>query len=198
MTNFLKSFHEDTCTLSGTKYLTANLYFKGVFKIHSQLLQVAKEPQNFMSPMVKEMKIKFDKFWSDYSLILLCAAVLDPRYKLNLLRYCYKKIHVDEFAAEEQVNKVVTKLYELFDEYKVLNPSPSITNPKPTKDPKIDLDILEFWKASSMSYPELASMARDLLNIPFSSVASESAFSIGKKATEATELDDTDEVMAVD
>ena len=94
MTNFLKSFHEDACTLSGTKYPNANLYFKGVFKIHSQLLQVAKEPQNFMSPMVKEMKIKFDKYWSDYSLILLCAAVLDPRYKLNLLRYCYKKIHV--------------------------------------------------------------------------------------------------------
>jgi len=52
---------------------------------------------------------------------------------------------------------------------------------EPTKDPKIDLDILEFWKASSMSYPELASMARDLLIIPVSSVASESAFSIGKK-----------------
>ena len=142
-------------------------------------------------------------------MILLCAAVLDPRYKLNLLRYCYKKIHVDEFAAEEQVNKVVTKLYELFDEYKVLNPSPSITNPsnnveqnrqddlfddyadylttvapqsqkssldlyleEPTKDPKVDLDILEFWKASSVSYrPELASMARDLLTIPVSSVA---------------------------
>ena len=38
-------------------------------------------------------------------------------------------VRVDESAAEEQVNKVVTNLYELFDEYKVLNPSPSITNP---------------------------------------------------------------------
>jgi len=56
MTNFLKSFQEVPCTLSATKYPNANLYFKGVFKIHSQLLQVAKEPQNFMSPMVKEMK----------------------------------------------------------------------------------------------------------------------------------------------
>jgi hypothetical protein len=62
MTNFLKSFHEVTCTFSGTKYPTANLYFKGVFKIHSQLLQAAKEPHNFMSPMVTEMKIKFDKY----------------------------------------------------------------------------------------------------------------------------------------
>jgi hypothetical protein len=38
-------------------------------------------------------------------------------------------IHVDESAAEEQVNKVVTKLYESFDEYKILNSGPSITNP---------------------------------------------------------------------
>jgi hypothetical protein len=129
MTNFLKSLNEVTCTFSSTKYPTANLYFKGAFKIHSQILQATKEPQNFMSPMVTEMKIKFDKYWSDYSLILSCAAVLDPRYKLNLIKYCYKKIHVDESTAEEQVNKVVAKLYELFDEYKVLNPTASNTNP---------------------------------------------------------------------
>ena len=38
-------------------------------------------------------------------------------------------IRVDESAAEEQVNKVVTNLYELFDEYNVLNSGPSTTNP---------------------------------------------------------------------
>nr|CAB3467380.1 unnamed protein product [Digitaria exilis]CAB3469898.1 unnamed protein product [Digitaria exilis] len=36
-------------------------------------------------------------------------SILDPRYKLNLLRYCYKKIHDDESVAEEQVNKAVTR-----------------------------------------------------------------------------------------
>ena len=128
-------------------------------------------------------------------------------------------IHVDESAAEEQVNKVVTKLYELFDLMTTRHEFwQSITNPssnveynrqddlfddyadystivapqsqksqldlyleEPTKDPKVDLDILEFWKASSVSYPELASMARDLLTIHVSSVASKSALSTGKK-----------------
>jgi hypothetical protein len=28
-----------------------------------------------------------------------------------------------------------------------------------TKDPKVDLDVLEFWKASSVSYPDLTNMA---------------------------------------
>ncbi|KAL2934091.1 putative AC transposase [Bienertia sinuspersici] len=40
-------------------------------------------------------------------------------------------------------------------------------------------NILEYWKAQSMSYPTLALMARDILAIPITSVASESAFSAG-------------------
>ncbi|KAL2901420.1 LINE-1 reverse transcriptase-like protein [Bienertia sinuspersici] len=40
-------------------------------------------------------------------------------------------------------------------------------------------DILEYWKAQSVSYPTLALMARDILAIPITFVASESAFSAG-------------------
>lgn len=46
-------------------------------------------------------------------------------------------------------------------------------------DRNVDLDILAYWKAHQFRYPELASMARDILSIPVSTVASESAFSIG-------------------
>jgi hypothetical protein len=40
-----------------------------------------------------------------------------------------------------------------------------------------DFDILKWWKTKSDQYPVLASMARDFLAIPLSSVASESTFS---------------------
>ncbi|XP_065876156.1 uncharacterized protein [Euphorbia lathyris] len=43
-----------------------------------------------------------------------------------------------------------------------------------------------FWNKSSMRYPELAKMACDLLSIPVSMVASESAFSIGGKTITST------------
>ncbi|KAK3146444.1 hypothetical protein QOZ80_3BG0266230 [Eleusine coracana subsp. coracana] len=43
------------------------------------------------------------------------------------------------------------------------------------------LNILEHWKVHSTKYPILARMARDILAIPASTVASESAFSTGER-----------------
>jgi len=49
-----------------------------------------------------------------------------------------------------------------------------------------DLDILDYWFKTLARYPTLALMARDLLTIPVSAVASESAFSIGGKTITTT------------
>jgi hypothetical protein len=42
-----------------------------------------------------------------------------------------------------------------------------------------EFDILKWWKANSTRFPILSYLARDLLAIPITSVASESAFSAG-------------------
>ncbi|KAF7124630.1 hypothetical protein RHSIM_Rhsim12G0104300 [Rhododendron simsii] len=46
---------------------------------------------------------------------------------------------------------------------------------------RINFDILAWWKKNEEKYPVLSIMARDLLTPPVSSVASESAFSAGKR-----------------
>jgi len=52
----------------------------------------------------------------------------------------------------------------------------------PTNAP---FDILQYWKTSCTTYPILARMARDMLAVPASTVASESAFSSGEKVISA-------------
>ena len=51
----------------------------------------------------------------------------------------------------------------------------------PLLDRKQDLDILNWWKSVENEYcfPCLGKLARDVLSIPMTSVASKSAFSVG-------------------
>jgi len=46
-------------------------------------------------------------------------------------------------------------------------------------DHTIDLDILSGWKINKNWFPSLSNMARDILSIPITTVASESCFSMG-------------------
>jgi hypothetical protein len=161
-----------------------------------------------MAAMVKDMKAKFDKYWSEYVLVLACAAVLDPRYKLNLVSYCFKKIHGD-VGASQYTDRVVALLHRLFTEYENLSCSAAVgsgvigyhakddlfdnyTLPEqkgeldwylesPAMHLNVDLDILEFWSGMSKCYPNLANLARDILAIPISTVPSKSVFTMGEK-----------------
>ena len=51
-----------------------------------------------------------------------------------------------------------------------------IDEPRVKREEKID--VLAYWRAHQFQHPELSQMTRDILSIPVSTVASESAFSI--------------------
>lgn len=112
---FLKVFFEVTRILSASRYPTSNLYFKWVWRVYSRVLDMVRGPENILTGMVKEMQSKFSRYWSDYSLILSCAAILDPRYKVKFVEYCYTKLHGND--AQQYVSNVINNLYCLFDEY---------------------------------------------------------------------------------
>ncbi|KAL6540733.1 hypothetical protein OROMI_024616 [Orobanche minor] len=57
------------------------------------------------------------------------------------------------------------------------------------EEPKLprmgDLNVLEYWKGHQGRFPIVSQMARDILAIPISTVASESVFSVGGRVLDA-------------
>ena len=51
----------------------------------------------------------------------------------------------------------------------------------PEEKDGMTFDVLHWWMASGVKYPILSIMAKDILSIPVTTVASESTFSAGKR-----------------
>ncbi|XP_012858997.1 PREDICTED: zinc finger BED domain-containing protein RICESLEEPER 2-like [Erythranthe guttata] len=224
---FLETFNIVTKIFSGSEYCTANVFFREVYRILILLRETSNDLSTLLGKMAFNMLLKFEKYWLDKepNLLLSVALVLDPRYKLKYLEFCYMKIY-DNTLATKFTNRVKCELKNLFDEYSI---TCQVSNPlegtsKILKEivpgdnsSKIDMmaefykfaeqedainktelelyleeklhpgqivqednfNILDWWKLYAAKYPIMARMARDILAIPVSSVASESAFSTG-------------------
>ena len=118
----MKPFNEITTLFSRTNYPIANLYFQGVSQIELLLLEKMESQDWFISNMAEQMKGKSDKYWDCYSVVLACAIVLDPRYKLDYVDFTFKKIEPIEQIAEMKVESVQTTSYKLFSEYEWTKP----------------------------------------------------------------------------
>uniref|UniRef100_A0A803MPJ3 hAT-like transposase RNase-H fold domain-containing protein n=1 Tax=Chenopodium quinoa TaxID=63459 RepID=A0A803MPJ3_CHEQI len=170
---FSKLFYDVTCMFSANKSSTSNMYFKKACMVHRRLLETSKDPHEFLAQMVLPMLEKFDKYWSEYNIYLACAAILDPRFKLKFVEYCFDKIYgLDE--AMYKVEKVLNTLRSLYNEYKLTFSTSPIVAPSTTSsriedenffDDYQSYNILEYWQQNVVRFPELAILTRDLLTI---------------------------------
>ena len=91
-------------------------------QIELLLLEEMESQDSFISNMAELMKGKFDKYWDCYSVVLACAIVLDPSYKLDYVDSIFKKIEPIEHIAVIKVESIETTLYKLFSEYECPKP----------------------------------------------------------------------------
>ncbi|KAK9070708.1 hypothetical protein SSX86_011110 [Deinandra increscens subsp. villosa] len=189
-----------------------------------------------MKSMVDEMKKKFDKYWGSCNLLITIASILDPRYKLELMDFAFKRIYTEAQKVVETA-EVMFHLEELFKEYVEAYKEPIVSSSGSgdidhglsgsrsasssiasrfgkslkTGTAKFDqhirsigcvesvkselaiyldegvcipkkgefFDALGWWKNNKLKYRILSKMAADILAIPITTVASESAFSAG-------------------
>lgn len=154
------------------------------------------------------MRGKFKDYWDNYSMILSFAAILDSRYKFQFIMYYFQTLDpetselkskivkdqlcklFDEYVKEkpqanvsgarrgkddlvgfanfDDVEVSMCRTLELdkdLDEYRL--------------DHTINLYVLSWWKMNKNQCSSLSNMARDILSIPITTVASESCFSMG-------------------
>jgi hypothetical protein len=90
---FLAPFYHATCEFFGTKYPIANLYFLMIFDIYVTLKEEVEIEDEYKRLMATQMLYNFEKYWSEFSAVLALAAVLDPRYKLQLVNFCYSRLY---------------------------------------------------------------------------------------------------------
>ncbi|KAA8531452.1 hypothetical protein F0562_006195 [Nyssa sinensis] len=196
------------------------------------------DDNEFIRAMALMMKAKFDKYWSECNLLMAIAGILDPRYKMIIVNYCFPNIY-PEAEANKNIVTVKQALYEIYNEYVVTHVathiaqgeggqgttreigsssasggdhdigkkivtgsslilghvSRTVDTIQPSKsdlDIYLDesaficsegsankFDIMGWWKANTLKFRILSKMARDILSIPITSVASESTFSAG-------------------
>ena len=119
-------FYDATLVFSSTKYPTANLYFPQVFIVYFTMKKESDSEDEYMRKMADQMLVKFEKYWIEFSVVLAIAMVLDPRYKLPFIDWCYQKLY--GYGSSLQYLKVREKLFALFGEYVSNVPTPSTSS----------------------------------------------------------------------
>ncbi|KAM0821597.1 hypothetical protein ACQ4PT_072081 [Festuca glaucescens] len=69
-----------------------------------------------MKKMAEAMMAKFDKYWEEKNNVMVIATVLDPRWKMRFVGYCFKQMY-GEIKGLEEEEDIRKELYELFSTY---------------------------------------------------------------------------------
>ncbi|GJS28308.1 zinc finger BED domain-containing protein RICESLEEPER 2-like protein [Tanacetum coccineum] len=199
-------------SMSGTLYATSNSFLDDITSIDAALNNcINGVPDKNLAAMAKMMKCKFDKYYESLekcNMATVVASVLDSRNKFEyvevLLGDVYGKIEGKAMCA-----MIKASLVKLYEDYVRIHASPethtmfesvdaSSSMNKRSATPVIEpylnedvedesdkFDILNWWKVNSPRFPVLSLLARDVLAIPISTVASESMFSISGRVLDA-------------
>ncbi|KAG4165598.1 hypothetical protein ERO13_A13G091045v2 [Gossypium hirsutum] len=178
--NVTKKLRQDVCVRWNSTYLLleSSVYYKNycfttIYGIHAS---------DFVETILSNLRLLFDEYVkkskSTSSSLAGSSSVLD-------------KNPIDSSLGERNVNSVdFGGDFDESDDYKRYLNESSTKSEKSQLDiyleePELELnsqiDVLDYWNKSSVRYNELSLLARDLLAIPITTVASESTFSMGKK-----------------
>ncbi|CAL5353396.1 unnamed protein product [Camellia sinensis] len=209
----LKIFFDATSHFSGTTFPTSNVFFPDICLIQLEMKKWEQSEYDCIQLMAGPMRVKFQKYWEECSLVLAIAAVLDPRFKMDLVEYYFGLIYGAD--ANKHIQRARNGFVDLFYEYRsdssdsmssialaqvVVSCLSVLRNKKvwllfiqvqqyleelvfPSNE---SFNILHWWKVNKAKFPTLARIARDVSSVPATTVASAAAFSVGGRVIDET------------
>ncbi|XP_031250241.1 zinc finger BED domain-containing protein RICESLEEPER 2-like [Pistacia vera] len=124
---------------------------------------------------------------------IISGTILDPRYKMRVIEFSFPKMYSD-VEARANATTVRDTLYEVYGEY--ANDCQSSSVVLRGKIERVGLEVIpegsmggaDDWEfddfldeANALKYPILSRMARDILAIPITTVASKATFCAGSR-----------------
>ncbi|KAL2924292.1 putative AC transposase [Bienertia sinuspersici] len=158
-------------------YPTANLYFRNIVAIEKLLVVAHTHTVASIQSMASVMMEKFEKYWSDYSILLAIAVLLDPRYKMHFVKTALGKLYVHA-EVEVKVQEIYDAFVELYKFYDQSTSSSTVTSLQCSTS-ATDYSMSSMFESQASTFPVISQMAKDVLAVPITSVASESSFSMG-------------------
>lgn len=127
--SYLGKFYDAANILTSPVCPTTNSFFDAVWKIFYDLLHDSVSQDLFVSMLTRPLLEKFTKFWEDCNLVFAIAVVMDPRFKMQFVEFCFMRIYGED--AETWIKIVDHGLHDLFLHYDML----------PFRAPMIEADV---------------------------------------------------------
>ncbi|XP_016899472.2 zinc finger BED domain-containing protein RICESLEEPER 2-like isoform X1 [Cucumis melo] len=118
---FLKTFSGVTMKFSASMYVTRNIFFYELCLIQEIIREYSSYENALLSQMTLNMQTKFNKYWGmttseKTNLLLYVYVVLDRRYKLAYVNYCFNEF-LEKDCTKLWTNKIEEAFGRLCDDY---------------------------------------------------------------------------------
>ena len=113
--HILASLAKVTTSLSASTYPTANLFYPHIVDVKIALRAAMSSSSLHLRKMGTAMMEKFNKYWEEKNNVMVIATILDPRYKMRYIEWCFGKIF-DGDQVRFEIDEVQGELEKLFED----------------------------------------------------------------------------------